>query len=242
MRIIEAVWEKRNLGVTCVEAEIEPDDDPADVVAAMNSRDEQYLVAKVAARNYPAIAALQKEGFTFIESLVRIDSDLSKGAVIPEKCRRLVKNIGWHEASAEETEKTLAVIRKGEIFATDRISLDPYFSREAAGIRYAYWIEDILSAGDSDMTITEYLGENVGFFVTQHKKTYSSPVLSGLYPEYMDCGMGFVNSCCVQLDLYNKGVKRSMAHISTNNANMLNIAVLFRNSFSDVRHILIKHQ
>ena len=242
MRIIEAVWEKRNLGVTCIEAEIEPDDDPADVVAAMNSRDEQYLVAKVAARNYPAIAALQKEGFTFIESLIRTEIDLSKGAFIPEKCRRLVKNIGWHEASAEEIEKTLAVIRKGDIFSTDRISVDPYFSREAAGIRYAYWIEDILSAGNSELMISEYLGENVGFTVIQHKETYSAPALSGLYPEYLGSGMGFAVIYSVQSYLYNKGVKRTISHISTNNADILDLAAMFRYRFGDVRNILAKHQ
>ena len=242
MKIIEAVWEKRNLGVTCAEIEVEGNDSPEDLMPLLRMRSEQYLVVKVSSENYAAVTALQREGFMFIESLIQIEADLSKGAIIPKRCQRLLKNMGWHNSSDEETRKTLEVIRAGSIFATDRISIDPYFSRELAGQRYAYWTEDILASDNSEMLITEYLGENVGFVVMQHREKYSSPVLNGVYPEYLGSGMGVVNSCCTQLYLFQRGVKRSISHISTNNGNMLNMAALFQNSFGDVKHILIKHQ
>ena len=68
MKIIEAVWEKRNLGVTCAEIEVEGNDSPEDLMPLLRMRSEQYLVVKVSSENYAAVTALQREGFMFIES------------------------------------------------------------------------------------------------------------------------------------------------------------------------------
>lgn len=242
MKIIDAVWEKRNLGVTCAEIEVDINDSPESVIEILNRRTEQYIVVKISNKNTPVAMAVQKEGFCFIESLVRIEADHSKGVFIPEVCKRLVKNIGWHLASNGEIEETLSQIRAGTIFSTDRISLDPYFSQEIAGRRYSYWISDLLEKGNSELIIAEYLGENVGFIVYTHKEQYSSPVLSGLFSDYLGTGMGFVISCCSQMYICQKGIRHSVSHISTNNFENLNLSTLFNNKYTELKHVFIKHQ
>ena len=242
MKIIDAVWEKRNLGVTCAEIEIDESDDEEQITDALRNRKEQYIVVKVSVKNPGAMLTVQKEGFTYIETLMQIEADLKNGLYIPEVCSRLIKNIGFHAASEEETGRVLEEIGAGEIFYTDRISIDPYFSREIAGRRYAYWIRDILSADSSELIITEYLGENVGFVVLQHKEKYSDPVLSGMLSGFIGCGLGFVNSYCIQSFLFEKGVRRSVSHISTNNTDMLKMSLLFNNSINEVQSVFIKHQ
>lgn len=242
MKIIDAVWEERNLGVTCAEIEIDKDDNQEQIIGALRNRNEQYIVVKVASENPKAMFTVQSEGFVFVENLIQIELDLQDGPYVPKICRKLIKNTGFHRASSTETAQVLDEIKAGVIFATDRISIDPYFSRKKAGERYAYWIEDILSSGNSELIITEYLEENIGFLVIQHKDEYSSPVLNGLFKEFLGSGLGFVNSYCSQKYLIEKGVKRSVSHISTNNTDIFKMSLLFNNSFTEVQSVFIKHQ
>ena len=72
MKIIEAVWEQRNLGVTCAEIEISASDTSNAVRNAVLSRHEQYLVAKVSPANTEVMFALQNMGFTYIETLFEV--------------------------------------------------------------------------------------------------------------------------------------------------------------------------
>lgn len=241
IKITEATWEKRNLGVSCLEVAVEKDDCADDVINALKDRNEQYIVVKVDAGNPEITLKLQDIGFKFIEMLFETKNDPDKRTHVPDVCKSFVKNAGYHSASDEETEAVLAEIKRGSIFTTDRIATDPHFSKELAGQRYSLWINDLLAAGKAEMLITEYSGENIGFIVMENKGKYYDPVISGLFEKYLSSGLGFVNNYCNNQYLISKNAKRSYSHISSNNFNNLKLAFLFETEIRKLTYVFVKH-
>lgn len=241
MKLIEAVWEKRNLGVSCLEIVIEKKDEVGDVLSAISERSEEYMVAKVPSGRTDILLGLQTKGFQFIETLFEIKAKVSEEPQLPEMCKRFIKDISYHFADKNEIEEVIDHISEGTVFSTDRIALDPHFSPKIAGIRYGNWIRDVMAQEGSKLIITELYGKRVGFVVMQKKNGYYDPFLSGLFAEYLDSGYGFVNPYCSQKCLYELGAKKSVSHISSNNYKILNIDLMFGSQISAITYVLVKH-
>ena len=241
MKITEAVWEQRNLGVSCAEIEIGKNDTPDEVIAAVNARKEQYLVAKVAPAKVDVMFALQKCGFNYIETLFRIENNIGNERPVLDICRSAEEDAGYHIASDSETEDLLSEIRTGAVFSTDRIALDPFFSREAAGRRYAGWIEDVLGAGNASVIIGEYHGDSIGFNVVVDKGRKSDAILGGAFGKYLDSSMGVINAYCGLLRAYDAGIKKVISHVSSNNLQMLRINLMLGNKIKELTYNYIRH-
>ena len=79
MKIINASWEERNLGVTCCEVTIEKDDSLLYVQEELSRLSSvQYLVIKVDAPNVEAHFLLAKLGYVFIEANINMFLDVRK--------------------------------------------------------------------------------------------------------------------------------------------------------------------
>ena len=242
MKIIEAVWEQRNLGVTCAECSVELDDTSEDVFSSLQSRTEQYLVVKVPSERSDLLISLQNEGFKYIETLFAVNKDLKHGVEAPSFCAGMIKHLSYREAEADEVAALLQNIRQGEIFSTDRIAIDPFFSRELAGNRYANWISDLLSSGESHLLFSVYKGEPVGFFVTRQKGNICDSVLGGVFPQYLGSGFGILNQYCEFLWTAEHGMRSSVSHVSSNNMPIFRICLLFGCKIESVCNVFIKHQ
>lgn len=242
MKIIDAVWEKRNLGVTCVEIEIEKSDGISQVIDVLRARNEQYQVVKMATGRPDMAFALQDEGFRYIETLIETGRRFRGRPETPELCRRFEKDISYHYANDAEMARVIAEIRKGDIFATDRISLDPAFSKALAGRRYALWMQDLLAGGKASMVISCYRNEAIGFSIHHNRGSYYDMVLGGLLPEYLDSGYGFVNSYCGINAVYEEGAKVIRSHVSSNNVTILKLHLMFGMQVKSLSDVFIRHR
>lgn len=241
MRVVEAIWEKRNLGVSCVEIEIGKRDSIQDLFDVIGSRNEQYMVAKVIAGRTDVFFALQERGFSYIETLFETSIAFSDRPKVPDICKNLVKDVSYHIANDEEERYVLDEIRKGTIFSTDRISVDPYFNEKLAGQRYAYWMQDVMNSGNAYMFITDYCGEPVGFNIYIDKKNYFDAVLGGLFTPYLDSGLGFANSYCGQNASYDIGARKIISHVSSNNNVMFQLHLLFGMKVKKITNTFVRH-
>lgn len=241
MQIVEASWEKRNLGVSCVEIEIRKTDEVSDVIKEIRNRTEQYQVIKSPVGRTDMAFAIQKEGFSYIETMFETTRRLVERPVPPEICEPFIKNIDYHIASNAEVKPVLDEINKGSIFTTDRIALDPYFSKQLAGRRYALWMEDVLKDKRASMIISSYKGENIGFSIHIDKGSFYDMVLGGLFHDWLESGLGFVNSYCGIMAAYEQGAKRLKSHVSSNNFTMLKLHLLFGLQISSMTDNYIKH-
>lgn len=241
MRLIEAVWEQRNLGVTCAEANVDAADLAEDVIRQLLARPEQYLVVRVPHSRPDLLLSLQQNGFTYIETMLQTEITMKQPVPMPAKCEGLRKYIRWRTADAEETAAIIETVRAGNIFSTDRIALDPYFSPALAGRRYAFWLEDLAAAGKTAFLLSQYDGRDIGFNAVTDKGSYFDGVLGGLFPEYLGSGLGFANAYCSYAGSYDLGARRMISHVSANNFSMLQLHLMFGMRVTDVKSCLIRH-
>lgn len=241
MKTINAIWEKRNVGIECFEIEIGKNDTVEEVLSVIHSRSDKYFVAKVIVGRTDILLALQTEGFQFIETNIQTEIDLVDKPVPPSICANLVKNAGYHIGNTDEVEHAINEIREGHIFATDKVALDPYFSQKIAGQRYSYWSQDVMKSDKAKMIITEYNGENVGFNIIIDKGRYYDGFLGGLYTEYLNSGLGFANVNAAVNAIFDLGGKKMISGVSSNNFQMLKLHMMFGLKIKKMTYNLIKH-
>lgn len=237
MKIIDAYWEERNLGVTTAEVVIESNDDIDSIIESVNNIQKQYIVCKVSSMRPEISYALQNNGFTFIEDQIELEHDLhevKRNSIL----QRLYDSLPYKEMDRDDLNYLYDEIRKG-MFSTDRISLDPYFNKKQAAERYINWIEDMVKKGAISYLMS-YKGEPAGFVVIQNVDgiTYRS-VLGGGYEKFHKTGLGVVLK---EMEMVrNLGGKRVMTSVSSNNSNQLK--VLIRNGYipTKVEYVLVKH-
>jgi hypothetical protein len=237
MKIIDAYWEEKNLGVTTAEIRIDNDDSIEEVVEAVEKVDKQYIVCKVISTRNDIAYKLQEKGFLFIEDQIELEHDLheiNRNGIL----QRLYDSLPYKAMDKEDLDYLYNEIRNG-MFSTDRISMDPYFDKDMSARRYINWISDLVEKGAVSYLMS-YKDEPAGFVLIQNidGSTYRS-VLGGGYEKFRKSGLGVVLK---EMEMVrNSGGKRVLTSVSSNNANQLK--VLIRNGYipTKIEYVLIKH-
>lgn len=160
MKIIDAVWEKRNLGVDCQEIIFDSSDSIDSYTFASRQLKAEYQVAKIPSGSTNLLLFLQSCGFQFIEMNLHLERRLNN-LLPPKILSRFLNKITVDIPNSDELELILRVIKSG-IFSSDKIALDPYFGLEQSGIRYYYWVKDELN-NQSNCYILKYNNSPFGF-------------------------------------------------------------------------------
>lgn len=237
MKVIDAFWEKRNLGVSTAEVIIEQNDDLSIVDMELDRLDKQYIVCKAISTRTDILQLLQKKGFTYIEDQIEFEHDLheiSRNKVM----QRLYNSLDYRIMDQNEIDFLYSEVLKG-MFDSDRISLDPFFNKEISAIRYKNWIEDLIHNGAIPYVFS-YKGEHAGFMILKKvdESTYRS-VLGGGYSKYRRTGFGIVLK---EMEITKSlGGKKVTAAVSTNNANQVKVLIMNGYIPSKIDHVLIKH-
>ena len=92
MKIVNAEWEKRNLGVETIEISIDRNDSLSEVEAAVKNPNAQYIVLKIPNDRVDIIFAVQKYGYIFIEGMVHLVNHL-KNMEVSKIERRIYDSI-----------------------------------------------------------------------------------------------------------------------------------------------------
>ncbi len=237
MKIIDAIWEQRNLGVKTYEITIEAEDDLLTFADEINELDGQYLVAKMSTEIRGAVDVVQNSGFRYIEDMIHVEHDLR------DVCRnrilqRLYDETTFRRMTENDIRQMYEEIHDG-MFENDRISNDVIFGKEKAAERYINWIEDLIEKGAFPYVI-RYREDNTGFVIlqTDDAKIYHS-VLGGGYKKYRKSGMGIIQKEQEIVKLL--GGKKVITSVSSNNANQLKALILNGYMPYGVDHIFVKH-
>lgn len=240
MQITDAVWEQRNLGVSCYEIKIEHQDTLEDVSRKYDELTEkQYMVVKIPSSCHWAIPFFQSKGYSFIEAAVTLDHDLMNFPISPG-IKRLFDKCSYGEMSEDDITVMYSEIDKG-IFKTDRIYLDPAFKKGASAQRYKYWIADLISQGKMPHKVT-YNNETIGFFLNKEiKPGIFEGILTGLYSGYEGTGLGVCMQYMGLMYCMNSGGKKVISHISANNIEVFKAEDMLGCKVSSVEYVFIKH-
>lgn len=237
MKLIDAVWEKRNLGVTTAEIIIEASDTIKDIENSLKYIDKQYVVCKVISGFNEATSIVQELGYKYIEDQIEIEHDLheiKRNRIM----QRLYDSLDYSIMADKDLIELYQEIDRG-MFDSDRISLDPYFSRDKAKLRYINWIKDLVSKGAKPY-IMRYNGKSAGFIIltTEDGVTYKS-VLGGGYERFRKTGLGIVQK--EQEIVKSLGGKKVVTSVSSNNVGQFKALIVNGYVPVKIEQVFVKH-
>ena len=239
MRVIDAFWEKRNLGVETVEINIDINDKIEDIKKAIEEVKAEYVVVKVPAGYIDAMFLLNDMGYKNMETIIHATHNL-KNIELEGIQKRINDSVSYEPMNDDDIEELFQEIKKG-LFTTDRIYLDPYFTKEQASNRYIGWIKDELSRGTEAFKLI-YKDKSIGFFMFKEtEKDVYYPFLAGVYEDYRSTGLGFTFNYKPICEAIKRNGKMISTFISSNNNNTVRMHSIFGFQFNKMDYVYIKH-
>ncbi len=240
MKVIDAYWEKRNLGVDTVEFEAEKNDTTEIIRQTIAANEKQYNVVKVPAGDFAIKNMLAELGYIYVESMFRLTHKMKVPAVSPA-IRRIADRITYMPMTDDDIDTLFSELEKG-IFKTDRIAIDPHFSVEIANKRYINWIKDEIARGNK---VIKGMYEGNIFTFSAYKVLDNNvffAYLGGMFKEYLNCGLAVPATLKgVEYQLMQKP-SRIVTYVSSNNRNSLVCDIEAGYVIKDVNDVYIKHK
>jgi len=239
MKVVDAVWEKRNLGLDVIEFIIESNDDES-VVAEIIQSEKQYNVLKIPASKPELADKVQEHGYRFVETMFFLKNDLRTIKMDSAKHIRIfdVELLPMNEQDIKFLNDELY---KG-LFNTDRIYLDSHFSKEAAAERYKNWINDECARG-ANLYKMVYREKEAGFFILKDEgNNVFHPFLLGLYDEFKSKGFGITLIYSILKECMNQGAKQVIGSVSSNNSSMLKVDLMLGYEIKNIDYVFVKHK
>ena len=239
MKSVNAVWDEQSLGVKTCEVSIEQDDNADEIRSALRGLESEYryIALKLPSTRPDLCFVISSSGYTFVEDMIFFEHDLHeiKRSALEQ---RFYDSVKVETMTDQDFPALFAEIDAGS-FAFDRISVDPYFSKEASAKRFHHWLLDEKKRGAIFMKAS-YKGEMSGFFTIRDigNGVYNS-ALGGSFMKFRHTGIG-INNQTPEI-VKSLGGKKLVIGVSTNN--MSQIRAVTRNGFFPVRanHVYIKH-
>lgn len=239
MKIIDAYWEKRNLGVDVKEIEFEKNDTLDVISEFVKIPRVPYMVAKVPSGRNDLAQSVQEAGFKYIESNISLNHSLNEIPILP-KLKRIAEKGSYAPMLEKDIEELFSQIERG-IFNTDRIYLDPYFTHEIAAKRYINWIKDLMQKGFVPQKVL-FGGESVGFFICEIlENNVGRGILGGVYDSYKNLGMGVIMEVQSLLCAQNLAAKKFKTNVSSNNIDVVKIMLDIGYKISEIHSVFVKH-
>jgi hypothetical protein len=239
LKIVDAVWERRNLGVACVEVTIERTDTKAEVENELARLATQYLVVKVPAGRSDLMFCLSEMGFSFIEASIHITRKVAHLELSGIQ-KRLADSVSYAPMQESDMQMLWNELRNG-MYDTDRICLDPHFTKEQAADRYIGWIQDEV-ARDADVYKLVYRNQSIGYFTLKDLGDgVYYPFLAGMYQSHRNSGLGFNAAYKPMCEIRARGGTSVSTYISTNNGRAVRLHATMGFRFDEIAYVYIKH-
>ena len=194
MKIVEATWERRNLGRDAWEVTLEREDmaDVEKTLAALHDARfaGAYVCVKMPVGNLKMLHALEDDGFRFLETQLSLMSKFKADDVVGQ-CANADAQMKFVTVEKSEAawERVISKIEP-EMFDTDRISLDPALGPEIACRRYQNWMRDLFKNPKSELMLLTLDGREIAFNVDIVEGCVRHGMLAGNFPEFKNTGYG----------------------------------------------------
>jgi len=247
VRIVDAVWEKRNLGVSTAEVAIGNNDSLESFRELSRELEKayQYVCVKCSTVVPEFLFELQDLGYRFIETQFEIKFDRDNKAVLPSSeglYSLYADRISFREMDDMRFDEVMGIIGEEGMFTTDRVYIDAAFPQHLAGRRYVGWCRDLK---DSGSFFLEWLvnGKPVGFYeYTKTSATAWHTSLGGIYPQ--ENAYAFLTPAINQklLEYFcAQGMKTMRSAVSSNNSVMLRLHLSVGYQISAVHYVFVRH-
>ncbi len=243
MKIVHAVWEQQNLGVDAYEIYLDTGDTVEQLAQAeceLLEAGGKYFVVKTPVNRSDFLFGLPKLNYTFVETLFRVAVERDNYHV-PLSIARFDRELSVVRRTTDgEMEAVFDRIRDG-VFKSDRISMDPYFSKEKTSTRYINWIRQMMK---QECMLFEVLhrSEPIGVFIIKRIDAQTvDPVLMGLYNEDKNRGLGTLLHKKTLDTCFEQPCDRITSTFVSNNAKILRVYTNIGAAITDLLYTYVKH-
>lgn len=238
MKIVDAVWEKRNLNTKTVEITLEEADGIEEIKKTLKEQDASYQVIRVPASRYDYNEIMTQFGFVFIETICSMKNDM-KNLKLDMISERMKSQMVCEIMTSADIQVMYKDFENG-IFTTDRIAVDPHFSVELANKRYIGWIGDALERGATALNIY-YKNQPAGFVVYKADGDIADVLLGGMYSDFVTKGIGVAVYSKAYEYIKEQGIKKTFTAVSTNNNSSYRANMAIGYDVYKFDYIYIKH-
>lgn len=237
MKIVDAYWEKRNLGVSTTEFTVEDNDTIEKIKETLNDCTSGYQVLRLPNHLSHFLFSVQDLGFRFVEDMFSLKNDLQPVAM-DHIVERLYKEICFDSMKNDDIEHLLNKVEHG-MFDSDRVFIDPAFGASCSRKRYYNWLKDETER-DSLFFKYMYRGRTFGFSALKNKgKGVYNAYLGGVYPEYQKSGLG--SAVFVADIVRHLGGRCVVTNVSSNNIKQIKNILKKGFIITSLSHVFIKH-
>lgn len=238
MKLTNATWEERNLGVRCTEVAVSAQDTPEILREALLACPGEYIVVRLPIAHPDLSTVLAQLGFTFVETMFRLEKILDDAVLQPPT--EAARQMSYLLDDPQSMQRVMAQIGKG-MFITDRVSLDPAFAPEQTATRYRGFLEDELARG---ARLLEFFHQGAPFGFSCLRALDSEryyQALTGIYKEKQGKGLGFALGYLPSLEVFRQGGRSIATGVSTNNT--VSLRVHLKCGFLPVQttYVFIRH-
>lgn len=125
MKVINAMWEEKNLGLTTTEIICEAGDSPEELAKTLACLTTFYNVLKIPAGAISLLQTAASHDFIFMETQVMVYRDLLSFKA-EHYLNGPLQQMDYGPMGEEDMQELFQELAKG-LFTTDRIALDPFF-------------------------------------------------------------------------------------------------------------------
>ncbi len=243
MKIIDAYWEQRNIGVKAFEIELSNNDCLESVITSEQeiiSKGAEYIVVKIPVNMPELLFGLPKLGYTFVETAFSI-SLRKDNYIVPPSIARLDRGVEVRQVIKDVEIGNILSSIKDNMFDTDRISIDPYFTKFQSSNRYFCWTSDMINSGCKVYNVS-IKDKDFGFFINKEIDSSTMyPVLGGIYTEYKGKGSGCIMSKKCIDTIWLTGINKIISTVVSNNLPILKIWLSFGTKIDNLNYVFVKH-
>jgi len=243
MKVVDCVWEIKNLGERVCEISIDQEDSFDDGQIVGSTKGFDYQVIKVPMNMPEFNIGLGNLGFTLIETQINISKKYEDFDFDDRLVKYMIKHIDEKVITTENELDDILNQITPNMFSTDRIYLDPHFSKDASMRRYINWIRTEFVNKTAIITKSFFDEREVGFGMHRDNNGNRIGLLGGIYECGQAEGLGLMTGCIGFLagKKYSKPFKLINTAISSNNVPMVQIYNYLQFKIDSMRYVFIKH-
>ena len=179
-----------------------------------------YVYTKIPIEELDTIHAVEKSGFQFVETQLRMTHKLKKKYPVS-------KQYEFKEVINQDDVKKIQEFAV-TTFVDDRLAIDPLMDSKIAGKRYSQYISSSFEIKDQKLyKLMDTKSKQIVAFKT-HKYLENNEVLlllGGVVPKFKNLGVGLINGFAELNELRLKGNQRLYTHISARNYPIMNMEI-----------------
>ncbi len=145
MKIIDAVWEQRNLGIDSVEIYLDDEDTPEmvrDAIEQMKDKKDLRTFIVPSTQSFKITGMIEDAGYHFVHSILNVIFDTAENAGKMDYLRECSNKLYAKKVEGSGIDRVCAKIEEG-IFTDERFNIDPRIGIDKTNRRYSLWIRDL---------------------------------------------------------------------------------------------------